>query len=155
MRKTPIIIRRYGGGSTGDLAVTQAQQDEAAIRLARTQSNRAIVRRNVLAVADSLADDFVAIIGDGTFVPSRDAYLKLFKHGFDNPKTALMYERFTLSVDIADSGPLAAEHGRWFAKNAAGAVVFSGTYMAMWRYSERGWKIRSELYVTLVAGTNN
>jgi ketosteroid isomerase-like protein len=121
----------------------------AAIRLARAHSNRSITRRNLLGVGSSLASDFIAIIGDGTFVPSREAYLKLFKQGFDTPKTALSYERIPDTIDIAATEPLAAEHGHWIATTPDGSVAFTGTYMAMWRNSADGWKIRSELYVTL------
>ena len=46
-------------------------QDEANIRAARAHSNRSIARRNLLGVGDSLAEDFVAVIGDGSFVSSR------------------------------------------------------------------------------------
>ena len=73
--------------------MSQLEQDEANIRAAREHSNRSIVRRNLLGVGDSLGEDFVAVIGDGSFVPSREAYLKLFKQGFDAPKTSLSYER--------------------------------------------------------------
>jgi ketosteroid isomerase-like protein len=125
-------------------------QDEAEIRAVRTFSNKSIVRRNVGGVGESLDADFVAIVGDGSFVPSRDAYLKLFKQDFDSPKTALTYERVTDSVEVSATKPLAAEHGHWIGTFPDGKVAFTGTYMAMWRHSAAGWKIRSELYVTLV-----
>ena len=67
---------------------------ESTIRAARAHSNRSIARRNLLGVADSLAENFCAIIGDGTFVPTRAAYLKLFKQGFDVPKTSLTYRAY-------------------------------------------------------------
>jgi ketosteroid isomerase-like protein len=129
--------------------MSQAQQDEAAIRAAREHSNRSIVRRNLLGVGQSLAEDFVAVIGDGTFVPSRAAYLKLFKQGFDAPKTALTYERIPDTIAVAATEPLAAEQGHWIATTATGSITHTGTYAAMWRHTAEGWKIRSELYVTL------
>jgi len=124
-------------------------QDEAEIRAARTFSNKSIVRRNLLGVGDSLDADFVAVIGDGSFVPSREAYLKLFKQGFDAPKTALTYERIADTVEVSAGKPLAAERGHWIATLPDGSVAYTGTYMAMWRHTGDGWKIRSELYVTL------
>ena len=45
------------------------ESHEAQIRRTRDSSNRAIARRNLLGVADSLAEDYMGIIGDGTFVP--------------------------------------------------------------------------------------
>jgi ketosteroid isomerase-like protein len=129
---------------------TDPAQDEATIRAARAHSNRSIARRNLLGVGDSLAEDFVVIIGDGTFVPNRAAYLKLFKQGFDAPKTSLNYERIPDRVDVSSDTSLASEQGQWIATSFNGSVAFTGTYAAMWRNTANGWKIRSELYVTLV-----
>jgi ketosteroid isomerase-like protein len=125
-------------------------QDEAEIRAARTFSNKSIARRNLAGVGESLDADFVAVVGDGSFVPSREAYLKLFKEDFDSPKTSLTYKRVADSVEVSATKPLAAEHGHWIGTRADGSVAFTGTYMAMWRHSAAGWKIRSELYVTIV-----
>lgn len=128
---------------------TDPTQDEANIRAARAHSNRSIARRNLLGVADSLAENFCAIIGDGTFVPTRAAYLSLFKQDFDNPKTSLRYERIPDRIQLSTSSPQAAEQGHWIGTDAAGKTAYTGTYMAMWHHTEDGWKIRSELYVTL------
>jgi ketosteroid isomerase-like protein len=120
------------------------EDHEAAIRQARAHSNRSIARRNLLGVGQSLAEDFVAIIGDGTFVSSRAAYLKLFKQGFDAPRTALTYERIPDTITVATPPTQAAELGHWIATTA------TGTYAAMWRHTPAGWQLRSELYITLV-----
>ena len=129
--------------------MSQLEQDEANIRAAREHSNRSIVRRNLLGVGDSLGEDFVAVIGDGSFLPSREAYLKLFKQGFDAPKTSLSYERIPDRIEISASAPLASEQGHWIAKRADGSVAHTGAYAAMWRHTPDGWKLRSELFVTL------
>ena len=123
--------------------------DESAIRTARAHSNRSIARRNLLGVADSLAENFVAIIGDGTFVPTRAAYLKLFKQGFDAPKTSLTYERIPDRIDVSTDASQASEQGQWIATDATNKTAFTGTYSAMWQHINATWKIRSELYVTL------
>jgi ketosteroid isomerase-like protein len=128
---------------------TDPTQDEANIRAARAHSNRSIARCNLLGVADSLAENFVAVIGDGTFVPTRAAYLKLFKQGFDTPKTSLTYERVADTVQLSTAESQAAEQGHWIATDAHNKTVYNGTYMAMWQHTTDGWKIRSELYVTL------
>jgi ketosteroid isomerase-like protein len=122
---------------------------ESTIRAARGHSNRSIGRRNLLGVADSLAENFVAIIGDGTFVPTRAAYLKLFKQGFDAPKTSLTYERVPDRVDVSSDASQASEQGHWIATDVHNKVAFTGTYAAMWQQTPEGWKLRSELYVTL------
>ena len=128
---------------------TDPTQDESNIRAARAHSNRSIARRNLLGVADSLADNFVAVIGDGTFVPTRAAYLKLFKQGFDAPKTSLTYERIPDTIQLSTDNPLAAEQGHWIATDANNKTVYTGTYAAMWTRTPEGWKLRSELYITL------
>ncbi len=126
-------------------------QDESTIRAARAHSNRSIARRNLLGVADSLAENFVAVIGDGTFVPTRAAYLKLFKQGFDTPKTSLTYERLPDRIEVSSDASQASEQGHWIATSFNGSTAFTGTYAAMWQNTPEGWKIRSELYVNLAA----
>ena len=130
---------------------TQLEQDEANIRAARAHSNRSIARRNLLGVADSLAEDLIVILGDGTFVPTRAAYLKLFKQNFDDPKRSLTYERIPDTIHVSTSDPLAFEQGHWTATTSTGKVTHTGTYAATWRHTPEGWRIRSEQYVTLTA----
>lgn len=129
--------------------VTDPTQDEANIRAARAHSNRSIARRNLLGVGDSLAENFVAIIGDGTFVPSRAAYLKLFQQDFNSPKTSLRYERIPDRIDVSSDASQASEQGHWIGTDANGHTIYTGTYAAMWTHTPDGWKLRSELYVTL------
>jgi ketosteroid isomerase-like protein len=125
------------------------ESNEAGILRARDNSNRAIARRNLLGVGVSLDEDYVGIIGDGTFVPSRAEYLRLFKEGFDRPKHSMTYVRTPEKVEVADDQTLAAEHGRWVATLPSGSISHTGTYAAMWRRTPTGWKIRSEIFVTL------
>jgi ketosteroid isomerase-like protein len=125
------------------------ESNETEILRTRENSNRAIARRNLLGVGDSLGEDYVGIIGDGTFVPSRAEYLRLFKEGFDRPKQSMTYVRTPEVVNVADDQNLAAEHGRWVATLPSGSVAYTGTYAAMWRRTPSGWKIRSEIFVTL------
>jgi ketosteroid isomerase-like protein len=128
---------------------TDHPHHESTIRAARAHSNRSIARRNVLGVADSLAENFCAIIGDGTFVPTRAAYLKLFKQGFDAPKTSLTYERIPDRIEVSSDASQASEQGHWIATAPSGSTAYTGTYSAMWQQTPEGWKLRSELYVTL------
>jgi ketosteroid isomerase-like protein len=128
---------------------TDPTKDEANIRAARAHSNRSIARRNLLGVGNSLAENFVAVIGDGSFVPTRAAYLKLFKQGFDAPKTSLTYERIADTIQLSTTHPIAAEQGHWIGTDASNNTVYTGTYMARWQHTKDGWKIRSELYVNL------
>ena len=88
------------------------------------------------------------IRGNGVSVPSRQAYIDLFTHDFADPK-AIRYERIADQVEISGAAPLAAEHGHWIGTRADGSRAYGGTYLAMWRKTEAGWKIRSELFVVL------
>jgi ketosteroid isomerase-like protein len=125
------------------------ESHEASILRARDNSNRAIARRNLLGVADSLGEDYVGIVGDGTLVSSRAEYLRLFKEGFDRPKQGMTYVRTAEVIEVADDQTLAAERGRWIATLPSGSVAYTGTYAAMWRRTPAGWKMRSEMFVTL------
>lgn len=124
---------------------------EAEIRALRAASNLAIANGDLAAISAPLADDFVVVIGDGTLL-SREAYLEAFAHTFAQP-VRLRYERIADTIHISNSHPLAAEHGHWIGRlasgRAGGEVLFSGSYMAMWRQSGSGWQLRSELFVTL------
>jgi ketosteroid isomerase-like protein len=130
-------------------AAMNEESNENAILRTRQNSNRAIARRNLLGVGDSIGEDYVGVIGDGTFVQSRAEYLKLFKESFDHPKQSMTYVRTPEVISVADDQILAAEHGSWVATLPSGAVAYTGTYAAMWRRTLDGWKIRSEIFVTL------
>ncbi len=121
---------------------------EALIRAARDRSNRGIAERNPHIVAESLDKDFLVIVGDGSLLPSRDAYIAAFKAEFADP-ARICYIRIPDSIEVSSSHPLASEQGRWTAVLPDGTVTHSGTYSAVWRRTQSGWKLRSELFVTL------
>jgi uncharacterized protein (TIGR02246 family) len=122
--------------------------DVNAIRAERERSNRALAAHDAAAFGASLASDCVMVRGNGGFVPSRQAYIELIAEDFKNP-AAVRYERVPERIDVSTAAPLAAEHGRWTATRPDGKRAFAGTYLAMWRRTDAGWKIRSELFVLL------
>jgi ketosteroid isomerase-like protein len=128
---------------------SQPNSAESEIRAARKASNEAIRRHDIKAFAASLDTDFSMIRGNGVAVPSRQAYLDQFAHDFSDPQ-AIRYERVADKVEISSAAPLAAEHGHWIGTRADGSPAYGGTYLAMWRKTEAGWKIHSELFVVLV-----
>jgi ketosteroid isomerase-like protein len=130
------------------LVAALALSDEALIRDTRKASNAAIQRRDIKAFAASLGEDLVVTRSDGTLVPSRSAYVERFAGLFADPK-AILFERIADKVAVSKALPLAAEMGHWVAFHPDGSRAYSGTYMAMWRKTTEGWKIRSELYVRL------
>jgi hypothetical protein len=122
---------------------------DALIRAQRSKSNQAIASRDLKAFAETLADNLSVTTGRGTFL-THDTYIQGFATDFANPAGAITYTRITDSIDLSAQLPSAAEHGHWRGTLANGKVVYTGTYMSMWRYiSATGWRLRSELYVTL------
>lgn len=122
---------------------------ESLIRAARDRSNRGIAERNANIVSESLDKDFLVIVGDGTLIPTRDAYLEAFKAEFADPR-CVRYLRTPDSIEVSHSHPLASEQGRWTATLPDGTVSYSGIYSAVWRRTPSGWKLRSEFFVTLM-----
>jgi ketosteroid isomerase-like protein len=139
-------------------AYPQTNPDETEIRATRQASNKALKQHDIQSFAASLDTDFVMVRGNGVLVPSRQAYIDTFTHDFANPK-AVSYERIPDKIDLSTAAPLAAEHGHWIGmpgrsgRSGSAATnstpAYSGTYLAMWRKTQSGWKLRSELFVVL------
>lgn len=131
------------------LASAQEKTDAAAqIRAARERSNRALAARDIKMFGESLAPDFVMVRGNGTFVPSRQAYIDQVGGDFKD-RNAVRYERSPDKIEVSALAPLAAEHGHWTSTLPNGKRAYGGTYLAMWRQADGEWKIRSELFVVL------
>jgi ketosteroid isomerase-like protein len=130
--------------------LAQASGDEARVREARAGSNRAIQVGDTAGFAASLDGDFVVVAGNGSLM-TREAYVAAFAKDFKDPHS-VRFERIVDSVELSTSVPLAAEHGHWVGRVDGGAAMFSGTYLAMWRRTAAGWKLRSELFVSLACG---
>ena len=120
------------------------------IRELRTRSNRAIQQRDLIAFGQTMLPDIAITRGSGSHVSGRDSVLASVSVQF-NDKAFLGYVRHTDRVDISTMSPLAAEHGHWTGRfqRPDGIQTITGTYLAMWRKTDTGWKIRSELFVSL------
>ncbi len=127
--------------------LAQAVPDEESIRSIRAASNKAIVASDIAGFSASLEPEFVVVTGNGSFL-SREAYVAAFAKDFEDPHS-VRFERILDSVELSSSVPLAAEHGHWVGRIPGSPAIFSGTYLAMWRRGENGWKLRSELFVSL------
>jgi ketosteroid isomerase-like protein len=131
-------------------ALAQTHHEEDEIRNLRSKSNRAIVKGDISAFSASLTDDFVIVRGNGAF-STRETYLTDFSNALKNPDS-VRYERTIDTIELSKAGPLAAEHGHWVGHLPNGQEAYGGTYLAMWRHTDAGWKIRSELFVVLSCG---
>lgn len=133
------------------LAAAQSPADsESQIRSLRARSNRALAKHDKAAFAATLAPDFVIVRGNGAFMNRQDS-IDTLAADFNKPD-AVRYERTPDKIEISSVAPLAAEHGHWIAVLPSGRTAYSGTYLAMWRRTESGWQIRSELFVLLGCG---
>lgn len=124
-----------------------APSDERVIRSVRSVSNQAIAAGDLRNIAISLDRDFVAVTGNGTEL-TREAYLAAFSKDFEDPHS-LRFERIVDAIDISTALPMAAERGHWIGRVTGGPALVTGTYLAQWRKTEHGWRIRAELFVVL------
>lgn len=139
----------FGGFLLAALVV--AQEPSAEIRAARERSNRALASGDLAGFAATLGDDYVLVRGNGEFVASRQEAVESIAGSVRNP-AGVRYQRVPRRIELSRVAPLAAERGRWTARLPGGKLAFAGTYLAMWRRTEAGWRIRSELFVVLKCG---
>ena len=124
------------------------QNAEQEIRAARQASNQAIVRGDARGFSVTLAEDYRGIRGNGTEIVSAAAYRESMERTFAD-RQAVRFQRITDRVTLGQPGDIAAEHGTWTGRDPSGQKAFGGTYLAMWRHTASGWKIRSELFIFL------
>ena len=120
------------------------------IQALRAESNRAIQRRDLIAFGQTMLPGIEVTRGSGSHVSGRDSVLASVSVQFKDA-AFLGYVRHTDRIDVSTMNPLAAEHGHWTGRfqRPDGIQTITGTYLAMWRKTDAGWKIRSELLVSL------
>ncbi|WP_461128740.1 YybH family protein [Spirosoma aerophilum] len=131
-------------------SVSAQTSDEASIRTLRAESNKAILAHDLSGFGQTMLPSIEVTRGSGSHVSGRDSVLASVAIQFKDP-TFLGYVRFTDSIQVSTIAPLAAEHGHWTGrfKRPDGIQTITGTYLSMWSKTEQGWKIRSELFVSL------
>ncbi len=114
------------------------------------QSNHAIESRDLATLTNTMLPEMVVTAGNSRHIAGRDSVQALFAKTFADA-AFLDYVRTTDSVQVSSLNPLAAEHGHWVGRwqRPDGIQLVQGTYLAMWRQTESGWKLRSELFVSL------
>ena len=119
----------------------------AIIKSNRAASNKAIAKHDVDGIAKYWLDDFVQVIGRGTYETGKDnisaSWLALFN---SNPQ--VVYVRIPGKINISDNDTMAWETGKW-----TGIHTYSkgGNYSAMWIKRNGAWMLKAELYVSLKA----
>ncbi|SOD82701.1 YybH family protein [Spirosoma fluviale] len=131
-------------------ANTTESADATLIRALRKQSNLAIEHRDISGFGETMMPEIDVTRGSGSHVSGRDSVLASVAVQFKDPDF-LGYVRMPDSIQVSTSNPLAAEHGHWTGrfKRPDGIQLITGTYLSMWRKTGQGWKIRSELFVSL------
>ncbi|UFH53129.1 YybH family protein [Spirosoma sp. KNUC1025] len=124
--------------------------DAATIRALRVQSNQAIQNRDLAAFGQTMLPDIEVTRGSGSHVSGRDSVLASVAVQFSD-SAFLGYVRTTDRIELSTTGPLAAEHGHWIGRfqRTDGIQTITGSYLSMWHKTGAGWKIRSELFVSL------
>ena len=132
-------------------AIATASVPETDIRDMRGRSNRAIAAHDLETVIAALAPDVVVTGGNGGVTIGRDSVRAVFRRIFADT-SFIDYLRTPDSITVSTARPtLAAEHGHWMGRyhTANGIEDIGGVYLAMWRRTTEGWRIRSELFVSL------
>jgi len=102
-------------------------------------------------VTATLTADIVVTSGNGTVFVGRDSVRAQFRRAFADT-SFIDYLRSPDSITVSTARPeLAAERGHWMGRfhTAKGISDVGGVYLAMWRRTHDGWRIRSELFVAL------
>lgn len=121
-----------------------------AIQSLRAASNQAIQARDLTAFGQTMLPEIDVTRGSGSHISGRDSVLASVAEQFKDANF-LGYVRYTDSVQISSTGPLAAERGHWTGRfrRSDGIQTITGVYLSMWRKTDAGWKIRSELFISL------
>jgi ketosteroid isomerase-like protein len=120
------------------------------VRAIRRSSNAAIAAHDIEAFSATLLPEVIVTGGNGGALVGRDSVRASLARSFADP-TFVSFVRITDRVDISGFKPLAAEDGHWIGRwrTTNGDEEVSGTYLAMWRRTDAGWRVRSELFVSL------
>jgi len=128
-------------------AFEQNNTDIATIKSNRAASNDAITRHDVDGIAKFWLDDFVQIIGRGTYQTGKDSIVASWKALF-NSNSQVVYIRNPKEITLSDNDTLAWEQGEWIGVHSYSK---GGNYAAMWIKRNGGWMLKAELFVSLKA----
>jgi ketosteroid isomerase-like protein len=126
-------------------AATQREKEEQTIRNYRNAFNAAIERHDTESMQQFMRDDYNLTRGNATQALGKAAVMEAWQKLFtDNPK--VNYVRTPSIITLSNNDSLAWESGSWKAVNSYSK---GGNYAAMWRKTDKVWKLQSELFVSL------
>ncbi len=119
--------------------------DVAIIKSYRTLSNKAIAKHDVNGIAQFWLDDFVQVIGRGTYETGKENIIASWQALF-NSNAQVVYVRTPEKIVVSDNDTMAWESGKW-----TGIHTYSkgGNYAAMWIKRNGIWMLKAELFVSL------
>ena len=121
--------------------------DITTIKSNRAASNDAIISHDVNGIAKFWLDDFVQVIGRGTYETGKENISASWEALF-NSNPQVVYIRTPEKIIISDNDTTAWENGKWM-----GIHTYSkgGNYAAMWIKRNGNWMLKAELFVSLKA----
>jgi ketosteroid isomerase-like protein len=134
-----------------DTLSTADAADEALIRAARQQFNRAIEQRDVEAIQSFILPEYHIVTGRSAQSHGKAEQAQLWAQTFAEDPTFVCI-RTTREVRVNKAWGLAEELGNWRCDYTvdAGKVRGTGVYAAKWQRSLRGsWLLQSEVFTTL------
>jgi ketosteroid isomerase-like protein len=121
--------------------------DVAIIKSNRAASNEAITKHDVNGISKFWLDDFVQVIGRGTYDTGKESIAASWKALF-NSNPQISYVRTPEEIIISDADTLAWERGKWIGIHSYSK---GGNYAAMWIKRNGNWMLKAELFVSLKA----
>ena len=124
--------------------------DVVAIQRERDASNAAIAARDITGTAASLLPDYRSTWALSTIHRSRDSVVAALTRQYRD-STNLGCVRTPVSIEVSETGPAAAEYGKFSCrrKQPDGVQDLVGTYYATWQHVPEGWRLNSEAFVAL------
>ncbi len=119
--------------------------DIAVIKSYRVASNDAIAKHDVDGISKFWTDDFVQVIGRGTYQTGKQNIAASWKELF-NSNQQIAYIRTPKEIIISDNDTMAWETGKWIGIHS---YSNGGNYSAMWIKRNDIWMLKAELFVSL------
>ena len=128
--------------------ILHSQTDKEQIAAIRHASNSALKSYDHKKVLSYLTDDVLTTTGNGSLLCGKNELEAYILRG---GKSKMYWIRRSKEITVNADRGLAWETGIWKGYNPEKSEkpVINGNYSAMWTKESGGWKIKSQLFVTL------